>query len=136
MDERTTEYRDGNSDILHIVIKGGKEAVERTDYGDESQYMQTAKHCRAIGRDAPAHEHIENIREIRKTQESWVIMSGCIIAQLYDSARKLIAEIKLTAGDCLVSYGGGHGFTVVEDVVMYEFKNGPYLGRAKDKVFY
>jgi hypothetical protein len=40
----------------------------------------------------------------------------------------------LASGDCLVLFKGGHSLKVIDDkTVMFEFKNGPYLGINSDK---
>ena len=41
---------------------------------------------------------------------------------------------ELKKGDMAIVYKAGHSFNVLEDnTVLYEFKNGPYYGKLKDK---
>ena len=120
----------------HVIDIGKWVNKERIDYSDEKEFMQVAKHSRPVGRDAPPHQHIRNVRTIDITQEAWVIVQGKIKAKLYDIDGTLLYETIMEAGNCLITFYGGHGFEVLEDVTMFEFKNGPYLGVEKDKVFY
>ena len=83
-----------------------------------------------------AHKHNVQIRKTSLTQEAWVVLKGKIKAKFYDLDDKLIFETILKDGDCISIFRGGHSLEVLEDkTIFYEFKNGPYNGVAKDKVF-
>lgn len=122
--------------LLHIITSPEREPFERVDYTDDSEFLQVAKHSRNVGQNAKPHEHIENVRTVSCTHEAWVVISGIMNVKLFDTDRTLLTEWLLRPGECLITLGGGHSLEVVENVVFYEFKNGPYLGQAKDKVFF
>ena len=53
---------------------------------------------------------------------------------MYYKNQEPVAEQLLRSGDILIFLAGGHDFTIIEeDTVVYEVKNGPYLGAEKDK---
>tara|TARA_R110002074_G_scaffold364046_1_gene537433 strand:- start:1019 stop:1432 length:414 start_codon:yes stop_codon:yes gene_type:complete len=80
------------------------------------------------------HKHKDLERRTYTTQEAWVIISGKIKAEIWDTNDLLVYETELRSGDCLVALRGGHCFKVLEEnTILYEFKNGPYYGVDKDK---
>lgn len=79
-----------------------------------------------------AHRHLPTSRSTQGTQEAWVVMRGVLAAELFDIDGTSRSNIVLRAGDCMTLYRGAHSFRVIEEVVMFEIKNGPYLGRDKD----
>jgi hypothetical protein len=46
----------------------------------------------------------------------------------YDDQRRYLSSRILGAGDVILLVSGGHGFEVLEEVEMFEVKQGPYLG--------
>lgn len=83
------------------------------------------------------HRHIPKKVEIKEitAQESWVIISGRVRVTFYDLDDVILEKIDLEAGDVSVTLAGGHGYEILEDSKILEFKTGPYLGQAQDKVF-
>lgn len=121
--------------VCHVVVTPEWGEKDRVDIGDENQFLQVAKQSRFVGNDADPHQHRINVRTIHATQEAWVVIRGKIQTSLYDIDDAFLDSIVLSAGDCLVTFYGGHGLKVLEDVVIYEFKSGQYLGQEKDKRF-
>jgi len=79
------------------------------------------------------HRHNINKREILYTQEVLFIKKGSIKVNLYDSNHVHIGSEILGAGDCILLCAGGQGFEMLEDRIMIEVKQGPYVG-LDDKV--
>lgn len=80
-----------------------------------------------------AHRHPPVEREIRGTPETLMIRMGAVDADLYSSQGALVRTIRLEEGDVIILIDGGHGFRMIEDTVILEVKQGPYLG-IHDKV--
>lgn len=79
--------------------------------------------------------HVHN--PIRRTfdcpaTEVLLIRRGVLIAEFYGMDRELVAIRHLTAGDAVLLVSGGHGFSVLEEVEMFEVKLGPWTGE-RDK---
>lgn len=84
------------------------------------------------GEDIPAHVHLPITRQVEGTNECIVVRKGRCRVTIYDSARRFVAERDLEQGAIILLLGGGHGFHLYEDTVLFEVKQGPYAGN-KDK---
>jgi len=79
------------------------------------------------------HTHSIIDRTINRTTEVLYVKSGKVLAKIYTEKRELFKEIYLLSGDFILLLSGGHGFDIIEDSVMIEIKQGPYLG-LDDKI--
>jgi len=67
------------------------------------------------------------------TQEAWIVVSGQLQVQVFDTDDTFVEQLTLTAGQCMTLFRGGHTFTVLTDnTVIFEIKNGPYYGQQTD----
>jgi hypothetical protein len=78
------------------------------------------------------HTHRPLERHIVGMAEVVVVRSGYCQIEVYDDDQKLVARRDLHQNDVVLMVGGGHGFRIIEDTVLLEIKQGPYLG-AEDK---
>jgi hypothetical protein len=118
---------------LLACIMSAADAAGRTDAAAAEEILQASLLRLPHGKTIAPHQHLPQVRTTTGTCESWVVVSGRLIAQVFDLDRALIATLGLTAGDCMILYRGGHNFTVVSaDAVIYEIKNGPYNGPEAD----
>lgn len=83
----------------------------------------------------PAHDHKFIPRSLSGTSETLFVRKGHTIVHLYDSERKFVTERELAAGDILMLVSGGHGFSMLEDTVFFEIKQGPYTGMDEKERF-
>ena len=81
------------------------------------------------------HVHRPLERHLVGMSEVLVVRSGHAQMEIYDDAQQLVATRELFAGAVVVLVGGGHGFRLLEDTVLLEIKQGPYLG-AEDKALF
>lgn len=107
--------------------------ADRVDLGRTDDVMQTCAKALPAGRSFRAHAHLPVARSTIGTQEAWVVIFGIVKVALFDVDDSFLADLLLVPGDCLVTFRGGHGMTVIEGALIYEFKNGPYMGREADK---
>jgi hypothetical protein len=84
------------------------------------------------GQDIAAHVHLPITRQVEGTSECIIVRKGRCRVSIYDSQRKFIADRDLEQGAIILLLGGGHGFHLYEDTVLFEVKQGPYAGN-KDK---
>ena len=122
--------------LLHIISRKDNIKENRVDISPKNEYLQVA--CKKANKSDifKAHRHIDNNRSIEITQESWVIINGSAKVFYYDIDEELIHTDVLNSGDISITFHGGHAMEITEDgTLLYEFKNGPYLGQAKDKVW-
>lgn len=94
--------------------------------GDLSQQLAFIRH--PPGHVIEPHVHNALHREVQFTQETLFIRRGKIRVDFYDDHQNYLESRILEAGDAILLIQGGHGFEVLEDVEMFEVKQGPYAG--------
>jgi cupin fold WbuC family metalloprotein len=121
--------------LLHIINRSSEIDSVRVDLSPPEEYLQASCFMIEEGKTFKAHKHIPNPRSIPYTQESWIIITGSVKALLYDIDGSLVEEVILKAGDCSITFRGGHNYVCMENnTKVYEYKNGPYIGKEQDKV--
>jgi hypothetical protein len=130
-------YSKNEPSLLAHVIVGIDDFNDRIDLGDTGHFLQVAILKVNAGKEFRPHIHIPKNLDMNGTwaQEAWVVIKGLVHVDYYDIGGAYLASHGLKAGDCSVTFYGGHGFKVTKDSWIYEFKSGPYLGVKKDKIF-
>lgn len=82
---------------------------------------------RTKGHVVAKHTHKKITKTTQQPQEAIVVIKGAIEASIFDEHGDLIENKKVTAGQCLLILRGGHEVRVIEDALMYAFKDGPFL---------
>jgi len=72
------------------------------------------------------HKRLE--RRLVGTSEVLIVRKGRCLMDVYNDDRALVATRELATGDIMLMVGGGHGFRMLEDTVLLEVKQGPYIG--------
>lgn len=93
-----------------------------------SQQLAFMAHPR--GKTIAPHVHNPVPRQVHYTQEVLVLRIGKLRVDFYDKSRAYLESRFLEGGDIILLADGGHGFEVLEDVEMFEVKQGPYAGDA------
>lgn len=119
-----------NDCLLAIIIRHTyqKPGISFFTPGELSQQMAYMQH--PAGHIIEAHVHNRVIREIHFTQEVLVIRRGKLRVDFYDAGHQYLESHLVEGGDLILLVSGGHGFKVLEDVEMFEIKQGPYAGEA------
>jgi hypothetical protein len=79
------------------------------------------------------HRHKPWKRKIAQTYEVLFVRKGFLVVDFYTSGKRYLCTRRLSPGDVLVQVSGGHGFTFREWSDVVEVKQGPYVGKDKDK---
>jgi hypothetical protein len=87
------------------------------------------------GGQVQAHIHLPIKREVVGTSELLMVRSGRCYVDIYSDDHRLVATLELEAGDGVLSLRGGHGFRMIEDTVLFELKQGPFVGPAEKERF-
>ena len=95
--------------------------------------MQVGYVVYRAGGEIPRHAHLPVERHLVGSTEVLVIQQGRCEVDVYSEDRRLVATRELGLGDILISVDGGHGFRVLEDLVLLEIKQGPYPGKVAEK---
>ena len=88
----------------------------------------------AGGRIQP-HSHLPIERHTVGTNEILLVRSGRVLVTLHDDRRQVVAERTLEEGELLLMVSGGHGFEMLEDTIIMEVKQGPYMGVEEKERF-
>jgi len=118
-----------NNDILLAIIV-------RSDFTDkginfftpDSFSQQLAYMSHPAGKCIQKHYHNPVKREVHFTQEVLVIKNGKLKVDFYSKDLQYLESRILGKGDIILLSDGGHGFEVLEDLEMYEIKQGPFAG--------
>jgi uncharacterized protein YbcV (DUF1398 family) len=121
--------------LLHKINRLSDIAEQRKDLSDVKQFIQVATLRHDKGKTFYPHYHI--VRDCSPqsiAQETWIVIKGSVKCFYYDTDNTLIATEIINAGDCSITYYGGHNYEFLEDdCIVYEVKAGQYFGVDKDK---
>jgi hypothetical protein len=128
----TITYED---QVLAIIIpsefdKPGVSFFTPDNYSQQLAYMRHPP-----GTTIRAHSHNEMKREVLRTLEVLFIKRGLLRVDFYQSNGTYVESYVLGAGDTILLVAGGHGFQVVEEVEMFEVKQGPFAGPGDKTIF-
>jgi hypothetical protein len=122
-----------NEEVYAIIIHNNFSQKGIRFFTPDSYPQQLAYMNHEKGKIITPHIHNHFERIIEKTSEVLFIKRGKLRVDFYNNNRELIDNKTLSAGDVILLISGGHGFEVIEDVEMFEVKQGPYIG-DNDKV--
>ena len=106
---------------------------ERTEFVTPDTFsLQMGMIVYGKGQSITPHMHLPITREVQGTNEVVSVRQGSCTVDLFDDARQLVGTRRLEQGDIILLLGGGHGFHMLEDTVLFEVKQGPFAG-GRDK---
>lgn len=88
--------------------------------------QQIAFMSHPAGKVIQPHLHKPLKRIVNNTLEVLVIKKGKIRVDFYSENKEMLDSTVLYAGDVILLISGGHGFHILEDIEMFEIKQGPY----------
>ncbi len=115
-----------NGELLAIIIRRdySNPGVHFFTPGEFSQQLGYMQH--PAGKLIQPHVHLPVQRQLAFTQEVLFIKRGKLRVDFYSTSHDYVESRVLTAGDVILLASAGHGFQVLEDLEMYEVKQGPY----------
>ena len=125
---------DDDTPLAYIVTAGWK--PERTTFLTPDHFgQQMGMIVYKAGEEIKPHVHLPITRKVEGTTECIIVREGSCEIDIYNSDRKLIAVRSLAQGTIILLLGGGHGFRMNTDTVLFEVKQGPYAGDADKERF-
>lgn len=117
-----------NSELLAVIISSryNKQGVSFFTPNELSQQLAYMHH--PAGKAIDPHVHNPVHRSVQYTQETLFIKRGKLRVDFYSEDKKYLESRMLEAGDVILLIKGGHGFEVIEELEMFEVKQGPYAG--------
>lgn len=126
--------KDGD-EILSLIIRASL-SPEKTSFVTPDAFIQQAGFVvYPQGGVIADHIHKPLQREIVGTPETLLVRKGRMVARFFSNSRELRCEAVVETGDILMLVSGGHGFTMLEDTVLFEIKQGPYTGLIEKERF-
>ncbi|MCK4650928.1 hypothetical protein KAT08_02010 [Candidatus Babeliales bacterium] len=125
------EIKDKGS-IIAIIVRSNYKKDGISFFTPNSFSQQLAFMAHPAENTISPHVHNPVSREVCLTQEVLFIKKGKLRVDFYDNEKIYLESRILSEGDVILLAAGGHGFEVLEDVEMFEVKQGPYTG-DKDK---
>ena len=114
--------------LLAIIVQHRFEEPGIHFFTPDDLSQQLAFMSHPAGKQIAPHVHNPVPREVHYTQEVLVLRKGRLRVDFYDQDQTYLESRVLEAGDVILLIEGGHGFEVLEDVEMFEIKQGPYVG--------
>lgn len=111
-----------------LIVRNNFATPGVTFFTENSLSQQLAFMSHPRGRLIAPHVHNPVSREVLYTQEVLFIKKGKLRVDFYSSEQLYLESRILEAGDVILLTEGGHGFEALEDLEMFEVKQGPYAG--------
>jgi hypothetical protein len=124
--------------LLHVFVKPSDFKNNITELTGHSSFLQCLGLKLFKGKKFNAHKHkkIKRPSFTSITQESWCVIRGSAKVFFYDFDGTLLHTEKFKAGYASFTFEGGHSYEILSDnTLIYEYKNGPYLG-VDDKYYF
>lgn len=121
-----TEIKSGNEVFaLHVNLEDlGEGTFPSTD---PSWSIQMLMMKRKKGHVVTKHMHHKIEKTTKMPQEAIVVIKGVIKASIFDRNGILIRALNIKMGECLLIVEGAHEVEILEDAMIYAFKDGPYV---------
>ncbi len=121
-----------HEELLALVIRSGDLSEGVKFYTEDDNPLQVGHHKYSSGKKIRAHKHCPvKIERYESMQEVLFIKKGSLRVTFYSEDAKKVKESMLGEGDMLLLRKGGHSFEVLDDLEMFEIKQGPFLPESK-----
>ena len=135
MSQQVNHVLSKDGELLAYVIRSSFSSNVTSFITPPEQSFQVGFVVYPEGGEIRNHSHRAIERHISNTSEVLVIRKGRCEIDIFDNDRKLVSSLELKTGDVMVMVSGGHGFRMLEDTVLLEIKQGPYLGIEEKERF-
>jgi hypothetical protein len=121
--------------ILSVIIRGTVMPEKTTFITPDEFYQQAGFVVYPASGIVANHTHKPIERHLIGTPETLLLRKGKMISRFFNAHHELKGETILQEGDMVMLVNGGHGFTMLEDTVLLEIKQGPYTGLEEKERF-
>ena len=129
------DYLKFNDELLAIVVRSTYDEKGVNFLTPLDLTLQFGIHNRESGEQSKAHKHFI-IPQLTNTPilEVFYIVGGKANVTFFDDDSKVLGSVLLETGDSLINTGiRTHSVDYIGKTKMIEIKQGPYMGRDKDK---
>jgi hypothetical protein len=122
------ERIENSGHLLALIVSHHYERPGISFFTPNELSQQLAYMRHPVGKIIEPHVHNPVHREVQYTQETLLIKRGKLRVDFYDGQQNYLESRILESGDVILLIQGGHGFEVLEELEMFEVKQGPYAG--------
>jgi hypothetical protein len=115
-------------ELICIIVRNEFSSNQITFFTEDITPQQLGYLPHKTGNIIKTHIHNSLKREIHQTNEILFIKKGKVKINLFNGKKEYIGSEILNKGDIIHLSSGGHGFEILEETIMFEVKQGPYLG--------
>ncbi len=135
MSNRNNFYTEIFHDSVHVATHVmPKESPEGLSFiTDDEKFLQLGIWNYKKNKDLDLHFHNEFERKSYKTNEFVFVLKGEIQCNLYTEEGELIESITVKESEGIIQHNYAHEYKILEDSIILESKNGPFMGVEKDK---
>ena len=133
------ELVEHEGDAYALIVRQNATSTDKYNFlTEQAAPLQLGMNFYPRGETIKAHYHLtRHIETNSVVQEFLLIGAGRATLTLYDkAAQRAFTTKQLEAGDMVLLLAGGHSLEIQEDTKIIELKQGPYDGKAKDKVVF
>mgnify|MGYP002777057394 CR=1 FL=1 len=117
-----------HSELIALIVSHRFEQSGIHFFTPNELSQQLAYMHHPAGKIIQPHIHNPVPRQVEYTQEVLVIKRGKLRVDFYTEQQEYLDSRILEAGDVILLIKGGHGFEALEEIEMFEIKQGPYVG--------
>lgn len=121
--------------VVCVLIRSEPVPENTRFYTPSDLPLQVGKIVYPAGSEIPRHTHRPVIRKIAATAEVLVVQKGRVILDVYGDDQAFVCRREMAQGDVIVLVTGGHGLRFLEDTVLLEVKQGPFMGDHEKEPF-
>lgn len=114
-----------NKKLITIRVRTFPDGTNPVSSPDGALQLMTMK--RPKGHVARAHRHIPRKRVTNVLQECLIVIKGKIRYDLFDAKGKCFKKVVVKGGEAMLILGAAHAVHFLEDSLVYELKNGPFI---------
>lgn len=121
--------------VLCMVVRNSRGPASTEFFTRAESTLQVGMVVHPAGHVIPRHRHVRIRREVSETGEVLVVRSGRCTVEVFTRGGEPLGSAELVPGDVVILSGAAHRFTMHEDTVLLEVKQGPYAGPTEKEIF-
>lgn len=133
--EALVECVEHEGESIAFIIRAEKSVEETTFLTPEDFKQQLGFIVYPKGGEIIRHIHKPMERHLVGMSEILLVKKGLLEADFYTDEKQYLETRELREGDLVLLVSGGHGFRCIEDTVLVEIKQGPYIGPEEKERF-
>ena len=124
-----------NDIVIAVILYKDYEKDGIQFFSKEEYSLQLGSMKRPQGYKVRSHIHKPICRNTVGTQEVLFVKKGRVRIDFYSLKQVFLESRELSDGDTILFANSGHGIEVLEEAVIVEVKNGPYVNEADKEHF-